>query len=44
MPNALFFITLSWLKTGSSNMAIVDVKLVTGFSVREEQLQEVRVR
>ncbi len=30
-----------WLKEDVSNMAIVDVKLVSGFTVNEELLQEV---
>ena len=34
---------LRWLEEDVSNMAIVDVKLVTGFSVREESLEEVRL-
>ncbi|XP_028407192.1 alpha-2-macroglobulin-like protein 1 isoform X2 [Dendronephthya gigantea] len=32
-------ITTKWLKEVVSNMAVVDVKLVTGFSVREESLE-----
>ena len=37
------FYLCRWLKTGVSNMAIVDVKLVSGFSVNEELLEEVRI-
>ena len=35
-------IYLRWLKEDVSNMAVVDVKLVTGFSVREESLEKVK--
>jgi hypothetical protein len=31
----------SWLKEDVSNMAIVDVKLVSGFSVNENALKQV---
>ena len=34
-------IYLRWLKEDVSNMAVVDVKLVTGFSVREESMEKV---
>ncbi|XP_028406949.1 murinoglobulin-1-like isoform X3 [Dendronephthya gigantea] len=35
-------ITTKWLKEDASNMAVVDIKLVTGFSVREESLKNLR--
>ena len=31
--------TLRWLKEDVSNMAVVDVKLLSGFTVREESLE-----
>lgn len=39
----LYVLTLRrWLKEGVSNMAIVDVKLVSGFTVNEELLKKVK--
>ncbi|KAK2568089.1 Pregnancy zone protein [Acropora cervicornis] len=34
------FITAEWLKEGTSNMAVVDVKLVSGYQVDEDSLKK----
>ena len=38
---ALFIVWLRWLREDTSNMAVIDVKLVSGYQVDEESLDRV---
>ena len=35
---ALFIVWLRWMREDTSNMAVIDVKLVSGYQVDEESL------
>lgn len=38
---SLFIVWLRWLREDTSNMAVIDVKLVSGYQVDEESLDRV---
>ena len=39
---ALLLLWFRWLRQDTSNMAVIDVKLVSGYQVDEESLEKVR--